>query len=154
MDRKDNLQIGLALNHIAMSVDDETLEKIEPWLNRIEEIVLRNTSVESEDAISKQAVLEVIKNYASMLWEKYHEPFPKSTVMEIMQALPPVTPQQRWIPVSERLPNKTGLYLISDGDLVASKSFDGDGFRTESAVRFMPDAWMPLPKPYMGESEE
>lgn len=57
MDKNDNLQIGLAINHIAMSVDDETLETIKPWLNRIEEIVLRNTSVESEDAISRQAVV-------------------------------------------------------------------------------------------------
>lgn len=48
MDKIDNLQIGLALNHIAMSVDDETLETIEPWLNRIEEIVLRNTSDDAE----------------------------------------------------------------------------------------------------------
>ena len=48
MDKNDNLQIGLAINHIAMSVDDETLERIKPWLNRIEEIILRNTSVESE----------------------------------------------------------------------------------------------------------
>lgn len=45
-----------------------------------------------EDAISRQAVLEVIKNYASMLWKKYYEPFPESTVMEIIQALPSVTP--------------------------------------------------------------
>lgn len=57
----------------------------------------------------------------------------------------------RWIPTSERLPEKTGIYLISIGDLVASKSFDGHNFRTESEVRFVPDAWMPLPKPYKGE---
>ena len=48
MDRNDNLQIGLAINHIAMSVDDETLERIDPWLKRIEEIVLRNTSDDAE----------------------------------------------------------------------------------------------------------
>lgn len=48
MDKNDNLQIGLAINHIAMSVDDETLEIIKPWLNRIEEIVLRNTSDNAE----------------------------------------------------------------------------------------------------------
>lgn len=56
--------------------------------------------------------------------------------------------QTRWIPVTERLPEKTGIYLISIGDLVASKLFDGHNFRTESKVRFIPDAWMPLPQPY------
>ena len=60
----------------------------------------------------------------------------------------------KWIPVSERLPEKTGLYLVSIGDLVCSKSFDGHNFRTESQVRFIPDAWMPLPEPYKEESEE
>ena len=44
-----------------------------------------------EDAISRQAVMDAIKNYASMLWEKYHEPFPESTIMEMIQELPPVT---------------------------------------------------------------
>lgn len=48
MDKKDSLQIRLAINFIAMSVDDETLETIKPWLNRIEEIVLRNTSDDAE----------------------------------------------------------------------------------------------------------
>jgi hypothetical protein len=52
------------------------------------------------------------------------------------------------------MPEKTGMYLISIGDLVTSKSFDGHNFRTESAVRFIPDAWMPLPKPYKAESEK
>lgn len=56
--------------------------------------------------------------------------------------------QTRWIPVSEKLPENTGMYLISIGDLVTSKSFDGHNFRTESAIRFIPNAWMPLPKPY------
>lgn len=56
--------------------------------------------------------------------------------------------EPRWIPVSERMPEKTGMYLISIGDLVTSKSFDGHNFRTESAVRFIPDAWMPLPEPF------
>lgn len=55
----------------------------------------------------------------------------------------------RWIPVSERSPKKTGLYLVSIGDLVTTESFDGYDFRTRAFVRFVPDAWMPLPKPYM-----
>ncbi|MBR2555391.1 MAG: hypothetical protein IKE94_11055 [Aeriscardovia sp.] len=62
--------------------------------------------------------------------------------------------EPRWIPASERLPEKTGIYLISIGDLVASKSFDGHNFRTESAVRFIPDAWMPLPEPFEPQESE
>ena len=51
-----------------------------------------------DDLISRQAVIDEIKNYASMLWEKYHEPFPESTIMELIQALPPVQPKMgHWI---------------------------------------------------------
>lgn len=58
MDKNDNLQIGLALNHIAMSVDDETLETIKPWLNRIEEIVLRDSSDEHE-VINRDITIDI-----------------------------------------------------------------------------------------------
>lgn len=36
----DTLKIGLSLNHIAMSVDDDTLARIKPHLNEIERVVL------------------------------------------------------------------------------------------------------------------
>ena len=61
--------------------------------------------------------------------------------------------EQEWIKAKERLPQETGLYLFSIGDLVTTGQFDGHNFRTQSMVRFVPDAWMPLPKPYK-ESEE
>ena len=58
MDKNDNLQIGLAINHISMSVDDETLETIKPWLNRIEEIVLRDSSDEHE-VINRDITIDI-----------------------------------------------------------------------------------------------
>ena len=36
----DTLKIGLSLNHIAMSVDDDTLARIKPHLKEIERVVL------------------------------------------------------------------------------------------------------------------
>ena len=42
MNKDQMLRIGLAINHIAMSVDDETLKKIEPYLKQIEETVLED----------------------------------------------------------------------------------------------------------------
>lgn len=62
-------------------------------------------------------------------------------------------PEKRWIPISVRLPKKTGMYLVSIGDLVSVGNFDGHHFRTRSYVRFVPDAWLLLPPPYK-ESEE
>lgn len=60
-----------------------------------------------------------------------------------------------WISSVERLPQKTGLYLVSMGDLVTLGSFDGHIFRSQSMMlKFYPDAWMPLPKPYEESEDE
>lgn len=67
---------------------------------------------------------------------------------EWLKELKQLREQTRWIPVSERLPEKTGLYLVNIGDLVTTANFDGHNFRTQAMVRFVPDAWMPLPEPY------
>lgn len=63
--------------------------------------------------------------------------------------------QTRWIPVSERLPEKEGLYLVSvknEHDRRYSKTcwFHGDDnwFARQDVI-----AWMPLPEPYKAESE-
>jgi hypothetical protein len=55
-----------------------------------------------DDCVSRQAVLDLI----NADW-KYEG-------LELsVNELPPVTPTQRWIPVSERLPECEGLYLVS-----------------------------------------
>ena len=77
---------------------------------------------------------------------------------KLYQAVDTIT---RWIPCSERLPNRdecikdNGLFIVSDGNRGYSEWFDiydtqmfGEptmtGFRVDRAVT----AWMPLPKPY------
>ena len=74
--------------------------------------------------------------------------------------------QQRWIPVTKRLPTKeeyianNGLFIVSDCNRTYSEHFDiydkkcfGEhtmyGFRADIAVT----AWMPLPEPYKGGAE-
>lgn len=62
--------------------------------------------------------------------------------------MPTIEPQQRWIPVSERLPEKDGCYLTTTMyKQVYCDYWNGDYFdRTETVI-----AWMPLPSPYKGE---
>lgn len=61
---------------------------------------------------------------------------------------PTIEPEQRWIPVSERLPEKDGCYLTTTMyKQVYCDYWNGDYFdRTETVI-----AWMPLPSPYKGE---
>lgn len=61
--------------------------------------------------------------------------------------------KSRWIPVSERLPEKEGLYLVSvknEHDRRYSKTcwFHGNGnwFARQDVI-----AWQPLPEPYKAE---
>ena len=64
--------------------------------------------------------------------------------------------QTRWIPVSERLPEHKGDYLVTFKLLftypVEVCYFDGQAWDKGQYDAVL--AWMPLPKPYKGESEE
>lgn len=40
MTKGEKLKVALALQHIAMSVDDETLARIKPYLNTIEDTIV------------------------------------------------------------------------------------------------------------------
>lgn len=63
--------------------------------------------------------------------------------------------QQKWIPVSERLPKETGIYMttIDYGKLglaTGQRFYHGSlGWEDDCVI-----AWMPLPQPYKAESEE
>ena len=72
-----------------------------------------------------------------------------SFVLEKISELPSVTPKARWIPVSERLPEKSGKYLVTvkNGNVYAGV-FDEVSGRFQCAAT----AWQSLPTPYT-ESE-
>lgn len=67
---------------------------------------------------------------------------------DMYNELPPVQPKSGWIPVSERLPERDGWYLISLGD----KTYGGADvdMYCKGWVKYGTHvlAWMPLPKPY------
>ena len=69
-------------------------------------------------------------------------------------------PEPHWIPCSERLPEKNGIYFVSyeDADTWLLEWFNGKWFvypsnpareETETIT-----AWMPLPEPYKERREE
>lgn len=116
-----------------------------------------------EDCISRAAALDTLKtSFLGMSFERYKK------AKRMFEQLPSVTPQQtRWIPISERLPEEDGQYLITvkykpeaDYENIYAEHgewVDGrwDMFcfghcgEVEEIV-----AWMPLPEPYKGGGED
>lgn len=75
-------------------------------------------------------------------------------IMEYIDELPSVTPKAEWIPVSERLPEHKGDYLVTFKLLftypVEVCYFDGQAWDKGQYDAVL--AWMPLPEPYKAEA--
>lgn len=118
-----------------------------------------------EDCVSRKAVFETIDDCNSDglkgIFCSYDD---GERFKEYVKMLPPVTPTQRWIPVSEELPKKNMPCLVSVGSLnlteiamysdlmgtIDHKIFwQGDyGHENFSDITKYVKAWMLLPKPY------
>ena len=59
-----------------------------------------------------------------------------------------------WTDSNERLPQYTGLYLVSIDDLVTVANFDGAEFRNREMLVIKVDAWQSLPDPYKPSERE
>lgn len=61
----------------------------------------------------------------------------------------------RWVDSSKQLPQYSGLYLVSIGNLVTTANFDGTEFRNRGMMRICVDAWQVLPKSFktIGDSK-
>ena len=133
-----------------------------------------------EDAVKRESVLNTLDTMDKALDENRTVEDYKELLKECYKELLPVTPKQRWIPVSEKLPNDRdwylGIFKEPDTGWVNLLPFICDyvGRETKATtkeywiLRGFTDidehidyyfnlecvAWMPLPAPYKkGESE-
>lgn len=93
-----------------------------------------------------------------LAWHEFRRGF--DFAMEFVQEAPSTEPEQKWIPVTERLPKvRTDVLLAFEKNMaVGFYSYDcwnvntGNGFYTGVFTdEDKPIAWMPLPESYKGE---
>jgi hypothetical protein len=115
-----------------------------------------------EDAISRKAVNTLVDELARAISDERCHISRGRSAGEIMQDIlnvPSVTPKQKWIPVSERLP-KQGESVICQcrANIIKVFKLDADFDWYQDADHCYMNgfviAWMPLPEPYKAESEE
>ena len=95
----------------------------------------------TDDLISRQQAIDALYNV-----DEYN-----SRSVTAIKNLPSIQSEQRWIPVTERLPEKSGYYLatVDIGWKIVDVIYfnNGSGFLMANTVK----AWKPRPEPYQGE---
>ena len=98
----------------------------------------------TDDLISRQQAIDALYNI-----DEYN-----SRSVIAIKNLPSIQPEQRWIPVTERLPEKSGYYLatVDIGWKIVDVIYfnNGSGFLMANTVK----AWKPTPEPYQGERKQ
>lgn len=133
-----------------LNLKDKVIELLVD-INYLEELrELRRKQEPCEDVVSRKTIDQNIYDYAESNGLSY------ANLKNAILDAPSVALEQKWIPVTERLPEEKGLYLVSvknDHNRRYSKTcwfHGGDNWFARQDVL----AWMPLPKPYKAESED
>ena len=111
------------------------------------------------DYISREAAIEFID--AGHLVSGNEPRWSDNEVVNFLKSRPAAdVVEQKWIPCSERLPEKNSEYLVTKvdnitDDLLLDIAYYGDWIQNNNGFYKADEviAWMPLPEPYKGEQE-
>lgn len=118
------------------------------------------------DLISRQAAIDAIKDLPNCP-NGYSDTYDKARIIGVLEDLPST---HQWIPVTERLPEHDGRYLVTwlylNKKSVTTAWHGKAWWRENDEPRFYASegefgnillrnvtAWMPLPEPYEGEED-
>lgn len=117
-------------------------------LRRLPSVTPKALEQTDGDCISRKDTIEWLKKVTVTDGITFKTGFEQ--ILYDIEQMPSVTPKAGWIPVSERLPEKAGKYLVTvkNGNVYAGV-YDAFSGQFQCAAT----AWMPLPEPYRAESE-
>lgn len=168
------LKIELSVWESDCKSHHKTKDALKAAIERLEQDTVSRETYESEYIARKQAELELWKIQQNVSDDCVSRKEVDHLCFEFLRAnsddniafyehfrdLPSVTPIQRWIPVSERLPKEGETVLVcyqAQGGIAQSvcEWFDmpNRGIVWSTLCGRTPIAWMPLPEPYKVEKE-
>lgn len=113
-----------------------------------------------EDAVSRSAIMKLQQAYR----DECGYIVDNVVSVNLVRNLPSVTSKQRWIPVSEKLPEETGMYLVTYQREFIPDHIDEINHVTDIDKKYYSEefgwdarevkAWMPLPTPYKEGKKE
>lgn len=112
----------------------------------------KDIDVTNNDCISRQKAIYAIRAF----YDEYIVYDNGKSIEDLISELPSAQPH--WIPVTERLPDEMGTYLVTldykeHGTGVMSLWFHNEEIGWDLRVADEVTAWMPLPTPWKGEAD-
>ena len=127
----------------------------------------KDINVPATDAISRSELLKAIDTWDKfgcdadtklVPYQDHYIPYIHyDDVVKCIKGMPSVQQAQKWIPVSERLPEDSERVLVTYGNVVIMATWDLMRYSFYDAGASLDKdfvyAWMPSPQPYKAESE-